>query len=843
MSPQRVADAANISPYPFTQQQGPSNTPASEDGVREPKSKKGKVTRPRPERNPRQEEEIRFNVGPRSFRNLTGGRGGRRSARAGRQDRTHLDGSIEPVPDYPPPTFMEAMSSPALPVATLGSMMTPVATLGAVLTSRPQPTQVVFPHGKTVLSAPQNEASSSVTPPAPSPQPFIEGTPRNTSPEPDSDDSLEIIDKTAAEGEPPSGVQLEEGVKRDWLNRRGVEFPTPSSTGDSYVSSRLDLSSDPPTRGRPVARSRGAIDLDPELPGEAQDEVAPLPTPKRRYLSLSPLRTLFPSRQLGLNDRALSAQPSPGSSPYSMSKTSFFRSTASLATSSFLRLPSFSSPAATAKGDNSLSRKLFSSKAKEPAREKEPLNTWEVLSIEREHPPSLMTAVESFTDSPRLATATSPGTRSQSFSCMSPTTESTKSPYALSLETTPDSPYDARQDDLLHATHPLSSRERRIVSTPFINRPVRRSGLSPSSSRVAVVDSVGGIAPMQAHAPDTGPPITTVRSRIAEPTQPLVYAKRGIPVANHASPLSVNVWRADPEDDSQALFQRALNTPLPITPVGHHVHFGSATASPSTPITRYGTPTDQIFSADIGIMIDSSSVTLDSDVSRNTVSPDHDASKRSLTSHQPSLTPSIPSSLQLPVPRRSPSPSLKEPMTPTRRHYPGRPLPRPPGPNRMLIDLDDTSLNGFSISGTSTPRSDERFRSQTYLPMTPSGSSTVDFLDSRPDTPIRSSSRADSPVQAISPGAASSLSGFSDVTDLDLLVSRLDEGARNGADYEVSHQKAEWPRSPLMLLSGPSPRRGVHRACDSDTGTCTCPPDTVQVDVHRKHQYMPHRAY
>ena len=77
MSPQRVADAANIHPYPFVVRQVPDNT--DREGNSKPKKPK---PRPRAERNPRQEEEIRFNTGPRNLR------GSRRPFRLlGRYDR------------------------------------------------------------------------------------------------------------------------------------------------------------------------------------------------------------------------------------------------------------------------------------------------------------------------------------------------------------------------------------------------------------------------------------------------------------------------------------------------------------------------------------------------------------------------------------------------------------------------------------------------------------------------------------------------------------------------------------------------------------------------------------
>ena len=62
MSPQRVADAARISPYPFVVHQVPSAPPENGDPSRPAKGKK--KPKQRPERSNQQEEESRFNIGP-----------------------------------------------------------------------------------------------------------------------------------------------------------------------------------------------------------------------------------------------------------------------------------------------------------------------------------------------------------------------------------------------------------------------------------------------------------------------------------------------------------------------------------------------------------------------------------------------------------------------------------------------------------------------------------------------------------------------------------------------------------------------------------------------------------
>ena len=84
MSPQRVADAANPHPYPFVVRQ---ERLSPDNRERNGKPKKSKP-RPRPDRNARQEEEIRFNTGPRNLRGATVNRGNRRRYDRGCDDHT-----------------------------------------------------------------------------------------------------------------------------------------------------------------------------------------------------------------------------------------------------------------------------------------------------------------------------------------------------------------------------------------------------------------------------------------------------------------------------------------------------------------------------------------------------------------------------------------------------------------------------------------------------------------------------------------------------------------------------------------------------------------------------------
>jgi hypothetical protein len=122
-------------------------------------------------------------------------------------------------------------------------------------------------------------------------------------------------------------------------------------------------------RGRSTLRIPERLIIDPDASTvKDQNNISPISPTKRRFLSLSPLRTILSPRLL--SDRPMSAHPSPGSSPYTASSRNvLFRSSLAmnLATSSMMKLP-----LSPDKNDNSFTRKLF-------GKGKEKLDTWEVL--------------------------------------------------------------------------------------------------------------------------------------------------------------------------------------------------------------------------------------------------------------------------------------------------------------------------------------------------------------------------------------------------------------------------------------------------------------------------------
>ena len=615
----------------------------------------------------------------------------------------------------------------------------------------------------------------------------------------DSDDSLEIIDKDVFL---PTGDELEQRVKDDWRHRRGVKFPAPASLQPE--SSNLATTS--PLGRAAIRNSPSALEAEVEETSEVQLHPNPSLSPKRR-LTLSPLRTLFPTRPHNAEDRSLSAHPSPSTSPYGPShSTAFFRSTTSLASSSLLKFP-LTTGSITGKGDGFMLRKLFSHKGKE----KEKLDSWEILPEGRsqlprqqtrpelskfaEHPTSLMSAMASIANASTTSMGTSP-TRCQSFTYGSPTVEAFRA--ASPSTTIPDSPSDTpTHDSSFLSTHPLSLRDIKVASTPFVKRSVRQRSPAPLSPTSTIINAEGtGIV---------GPPLTSVRTRM----NPKI--KQTAPVARASSPLSIDPWRVDDASQSTALFQQALETPLPLTPI-HRSHFD---------YPREGAMTS-VF-----------------------------APIPARPQHNRDFIPFLQSTMSEISTAKAQHPSFNEPMTPTsRRHYPGRPLPRPPVntrapidstygsndnpfnesmgrsnmhcPEGLLIDLDDTSLmTGSSTSGTTTPHTEEGRPTST------------DLIDLSPETPPESVSLGSNDP---------SLRSFAG-TDLALLASNLTNNQRDGGDYEVSLSGLGWQGVTLNSPQGSPSDFGTLRACEPPTKVWNLASDHMHAERQRQRQYITARAY
>ena len=642
----------------------------------------------------------------------------------------------------------------------------------------------------------------------------------------DSDESLQIIDKgsVVCSDDLPKGVELEQRIRSDWQIRRGLDFP------GSSLSQNHDNSMEA-NRDRRTLKNPGRLTIDPDASaGEDKSNISPISPTKRRFLSLSPLRTILSPRLL--IDRPMSAHLSPCSSPYAPSSRNIsFRSSIDLASSSMMRLP-----LSPCKNDNSFTRKLF-------GKGKEKLDNWEVLDednypdefeAEGDYPSSLMSAVQSLKLSPSFIVGNSPA-RSQSFNV------GNRPPSALAH--TNQFPNGEQLSSQAHLNALL--RDRKGPSGALLDRQIRRS---PASASTGAVNSMA--PPLGADSPSAWPISPVVHPRVPPPSPAPSILKNTLPLI-HPSPLRPSITPGD-QASASIIYQQALDTPLPATPV-HRTRFDVVGKGTVLLNNQETTTAKACISA--GSVLDPSNGLGDVCTCR--------------------LTPPVPSLSLGTANCLAQINFTEEPMTPDRHHYTGRPLPRPPPsvtrsnidstfapevsvyngdtegrssprcpegllidlddtcarrPERLLIDLDDTSLDG---SGASTPLSDDaRLRSQLRLTITPSSSAaelTTESSSQRSalsDPTIREGSSPNSDVnQPFEP------------TELDMIA----YGDEAGSDYEVSSGHPGWPPS-LNNSSDPASGLRVNWTGKPDPCLHGVPPISYLAASQHQRQHFTHWA-
>ncbi|KAG6887978.1 hypothetical protein C0995_011261 [Termitomyces sp. Mi166 len=708
-------------------------------------------------------------------------------------------------PDYPPPSFLEATSVPVsssnATFVALSQSVSPIAPTG--LSSTLPMTSPV----QTLMSPPSSTLSSG--------NDFDSDT-----------SSLEIIDMDSlpVEGQLPSGLKLEENIRRDWLNRRGVEFPSPP---ESQV------------RGRSKNRSRAILDSDSE--DGTEETLYALRQTSQKNKNLSPLRTLFPYRAMTV-EQPLSA--SPNSSPYSSRSSLPFLSATSL------KMPGSTTSISSVKGEGFFSRRFLSFKGKERA--KESLDVWEIV----EKQPDL-----------HSDNISSP-TRSQSFTSGMPV-------HPVVKGQAPPTPPTPIVTTSATAPHPLSLRDRKPPPVPFVTRPKKKTPPPPPK-------------PISLVSVPQGPILVSVRTRIPPPPP-----RKSVHLAS--SPLVHDSWcpsNLDSDTESNSILQRAIITPLPVSPIEggspttpvlssptESISVSACASSPTSPtvldhqtpkwendITAQDRPSDLCLSATRVLpspaedkstaraLTPTSPTEHDHQISTresNTIVRDTPSDRRGTPGDHPDDD-----EPQSPVSVHAPSP-VGDPLPATRHHYAGRPLPQPPDvtrssldsahgttthdeprvqqssqcPEGLLIDLDDSSVARTSISSLATPRIHGGESNLVTPSYATSSSSSVDLLGSIADMEMpviaqHSHSQVD-PNPALPAEANSQPISFSDITDLDALVSQIsEEERRDGSDYDVSPSfptQTMYASSlindfqALLLLSefiGPAspPRRSAHLA-------------------------------
>ncbi|KAK7054395.1 hypothetical protein VNI00_003589 [Paramarasmius palmivorus] len=773
MAPQKVADAANSGPYltHLVTHHGQLTLfpPDNAGRIRQPMKQRNR----KPERNVRQEEDMRFNTGPKFGKiTPTSSRTAERRHRAQRTNTSRAERQNnfvdDEIPDYPPPSFDEATGLSSPPVSFTSSTATYTANH-----TRPSVT----------IPSPLGTAPPSV--PAPQPEPTIPASTHETSSDSDSDDTYSIIHNQ-----------------------------------ESPVDTASSLSSLPAERGRSPSRSRVALnDLDP-------DDCPLTPTTptgsnqsRRRQLSLSPL-SLFTHKSSSAPQRALSAHP------YSHRNPSFFtRSTTSLATLAFGRSPSSpTSSTSDSKGD----------RLKGKEKSTEPLDSWEMVERSISRPPSTIAPSRPGSPSPGLESPCPPVHHNQ------------------------------------HRPKPVALIDKK---TPF---PVMKKEAKPRrGSAPAVSVPHPNMAPPLTTT-NSGPVITTVRTRRPEPLPPQAISGPSLDIITPES--------------SASMLQKAIETPLPLTPIEKaHADLPSREHTSFVPQLTTATGLDGSVSlanacADDTVIGQSRSPSPESCTCRHAASPNipsqdisgsHIASSASRpimplinTSRTISSVPFTPSTasssmtLSTYSPSHTPTQSHFDPH-PDRHHYSGRPLPRPPPaigapsirtmvdstyapsniqspacspspstsstfcPEGLLIDFGESMEESDSLSGspssatprvslllsTDTPIDTARTRVSSTIPTPPSRPArvaspprtTIPTEDSETETEARYANRIavslrdTSPVRIAPPGVPTGGhvptrditrrpidERYHQVTDLDLVVARLSEAEWiNGSGYDT----------------------------------------------------------
>ncbi|PPR04592.1 hypothetical protein CVT24_012020 [Panaeolus cyanescens] len=875
MAPHRDADAANtISPYPYStsRERDVAGQSSQSAGAERPRNGKGKKPKPqpRPDRNARPlDEDPRFNLAPRNINALANRAGRRATVSGGRVDQNG-------IPDYPPPSFQEAiMSLPSSVASSVVSLVTPTLAPTNVQEPIPEVPETIQEVPEPVQdeereSANQTAGSSSSR----------EGT---SSPDgSDLDDDIEIIDARTipiSSTDLPSGRQLTTKIQLDWRKRRGVDFPGLPPLNEDNLHKSADSLHDTQklNRGRTVkARPSVKIDIDPE----AVAEDSPI-TPKKRFLSLSPLRTFFPPRSPVHQERAMTAQPASPMTLYSASKSTFFRSSSSLAAPSFLRLPSASS--SPSKNEPSRSRKIFPT-----AKGKDRLDSWEVLDgnvcaeVDQLGKPIRRTLTNKILSGADNVEETASPTRSLSFSFGRPLKVLNRSRYnlgslsqdTLSIPTNKSKGYSPPRRHKSEHTEGMSSISENLE--PHVEKEKPTSVSTPTTpslpNRVELSDTVTSIIyPTPEHTPiPTVFPINPVNAHfIAAAPGHTVAVQPGTRIV-YLAPIRVESKPSlliDQNGPPITIYQKVMESPpespdgieLGVTATDHG--FSRSANNHADPLAKIPvlTPTPKLQNIPLDLLTDSSPAAESSCSCHNTC-----------TAHTPPLSP--PSSPNLRGICPSKSTGSDEPMTPTRHRY-GRPLPRPPPtsspslgadgpstsrghkhvPEAYLIDLDDNTFDNYPPSGTTTPRLDDpRSRSQTQLPTmisrTPSFDQLVESSNDRPSvqshTPPVTNYPGSPRVTPASPNA------FSDLTQLDLLVSQLSGDNNSGSDYEVSSSGRAhntWSESGLNSnrYADPTPSLRNYWSRESASHPRTAANNIYLPEAQRQYQrqHIPHRAY
>ncbi|KAF7316497.1 RING-type domain-containing protein [Mycena indigotica] len=494
---------------------------------------------------------------------------------------------------------------------------------------------------------------------------------------------------------------------------------------------------------RPPSRGRGILDSEPD-DGIGTSVVNT--RPHRRHMSLSPLRTLFPPARNN-RESSYSAPSHPLSqlrnSPHSRSTTS-------------LRAPPSPPVSPSIRSENPLGGRRFFShkdKDKDKGKAREALDSWQI--VESQWPPN--------PSSPILS---------------SPIPSSSQSDRASSQE--PPTPTS------ISAAVPSQGAFPREKAIPIISSSFRERERRQPQAHDEVQSIHTRIPPSPTYAPPPtptaeGPPIVTVRSK--KPPPPPPPPKRKPQLA--PSPL-----RESPVLDAD--LERAVRTPLPLTPViANSFSFPSQPASRERKIMFHSFPASEIESSPPSSAVDSEGhrhhypgrplpirprLIVDSTYAHHPHFPPLEI---------PLKPPHVPEGLlidlddEIETPVASTVVDIDETPTVT-------PTVHAPGDVALLVDVEDTVTPAIE---TATPSSALADLAPLVLDPTPHLRPTL----------ITATSNRQSSASSVVELAPTAADDFLEITDLDVLLSRIENDQRDGSNYEALLMVSDFigPASPL----------------------------------------------
>ncbi|KAH9170029.1 hypothetical protein EDB89DRAFT_2072333 [Lactarius sanguifluus] len=401
---QRITDAARLAPYltHVIRQHGQLALMPQETTSRSRKPRREK--RPRQERQQRPPEEPHFNVGaPRTPRRIQPGSPGARS-RPNRRPDVSDAGSI---PDYPPPSFDEAVAAAAAAARNAPPLSpTDSTTNHSSFADSYQSTPILIPP----LPRSLNQPVVAHTLPDPESSESLRYSTQAEYDDSGSDEDLEVI--STSEATSSVGTWEQDSHIRIFPERAHLEVGTAPTSARTVRSSPSQLTLTPHLSESPQDDRDDITAYSPSTDSQGDDHTV---EPHNSITSPVP-----PRRRLHLLSGLLKSRDHPASAP----------STPTHAAASQLSLPIHflnrpGSPSKSHRGEGLISRKLFGHKGKDRNTEPqiggppEPLDTWDMLSdVERETPPAsgsgypmppVSPASEHFPSTPRQSE--SPGLR------------------------------------------------------------------------------------------------------------------------------------------------------------------------------------------------------------------------------------------------------------------------------------------------------------------------------------------------------------------------------------------------------------------------------------------------